>query len=93
MADPFFMLILIDALGPGYTVWDKSASIRFRRPGRGTVTARFEISAVELEAVRRAADAGDKVEPHFAARILDADGETVAEVEKRLHVRRREAGP
>ncbi len=90
MADPFYMLILIDALGPGYVVWDKSAAIRFRRPGRGTVTARFEIPAGEVDAVRRAADSGEKVEPLFTARILDADGEMVAEVEKRLHIRRRE---
>ncbi len=39
MCDPFFMLMLMTRLGPGYVVWDKSASIEFVRPGRGTVTA------------------------------------------------------
>jgi Domain of unknown function (DUF4442) len=34
MCDPFFMMILIEALGGGYVVWDKSATIRFRRPRR-----------------------------------------------------------
>src|SRR5262249_54275566 len=28
MTDPFFMLMLIENLGPDYIVWDKSASIR-----------------------------------------------------------------
>src|SRR5512142_1908587 len=43
MCDPWFMLILMRALGPGYIVWDKAASIQFLQPGRGTVTATFHI--------------------------------------------------
>ena len=43
MCDPFFMLILIAALGPEFVVWDKAATIRFLRPGRGTVRATFHI--------------------------------------------------
>lgn len=89
MCDPFFMLILIEGLGSGYEVWDKAASIRFRRPGRGTVTARFQISEDEIEAVRREADANGKTEPRFTVEVLDEAGEVVAEVEKLLHVRRR----
>src|SRR5512143_4022039 len=30
--DPFYMIMLIHLLGPEYVVWDKGASIRFRRP-------------------------------------------------------------
>jgi acyl-coenzyme A thioesterase PaaI-like protein len=89
MADPFFMIMLIEQLGPGYTVWDKTGTIRFRRPGRGTVRARFEIPPERLEEIRRAADAGGKVEPTFSVSILDAQGEVVAEVEKLLSVRRK----
>lgn len=43
--DPFFMIMLIKRLGPRYVVWDKAASIRFRKPGRSTLYARFVISA------------------------------------------------
>ena len=90
MCDPFFMLILIEQLGPGYVVWDKSARIEFRRPGRGTVRARFEIPASRVEEIRRAADAGGKVEPIFRTEIVDEAGVAVATVEKLLYVRRRE---
>lgn len=89
MADPFFMVMLIELLGPGYVVWDKSASIRFRRPGRGTVRARFEIPRERVEEIRQAADAGGKVEPAFTAEVRDDRGEVVAEVEKLLHIRKR----
>jgi acyl-coenzyme A thioesterase PaaI-like protein len=89
MCDPFFMLILIEALGPGYVVWDKAASIRFRRPGRGPVTASFHVPPERIEEIRRAADAEPKVEPVFRCDVVDAGGEVVAHVEKVLHVRRR----
>ena len=90
MADPFFMLILIDALGHGFEVWDKSAAIRFRRPGRGTVRARFEIPAERIEEIRREAERNGRCEPVFLARVEDGAGEAVAEVEKTVSVRRRE---
>ncbi len=91
MTDPFFMIILIEQLGPAYAVWDKAATIRYRKPGRGTVRATFEIPPERVEEIRRAADEDGKVEPIFVARVLDAQGEVVAEVEKLLSVRRRAA--
>jgi len=87
MADPWFMVVLIERLGPGYVVWDKQGTIRFRKPGRGTVRARFEIPDERVEEIRRAVDAGEKVEPVFVAQIIGPDGELVAEVEKLLSVR------
>ena len=65
MCDPFFMLILIQALGRGYVVWDKAATIRFRRPGKGTVRATFHIPQERVEEIRAAADRGEKIEPVF----------------------------
>ncbi|HEY7213210.1 MAG TPA: DUF4442 domain-containing protein [Thermoanaerobaculia bacterium] len=90
MCDPFFMLILIEALGRGYVVWDKSATIRFRRPGRGTVTATFHIPQEKIDEIRAAADAAGKVEPVFHVDVVDERGEVVAEVEKLVYVRRKE---
>ncbi len=88
MCDPFFMLILIEALGPGYVVWDKAATIRFRRPGRGTVRATFTIPDDEIAAIRTLADSGEKIEPTFTTDVVDDTGAIVATVEKVLYVRR-----
>ncbi|HEV8629106.1 MAG TPA: DUF4442 domain-containing protein [Thermoanaerobaculia bacterium] len=88
MCDPFFVLVLVEALGPGYVVWDKAATIRFRRPGRGTVTARFTIPRSRVEEIRAAAATADRLEPVFLAEVRDESGDVVAEVEKVLHVRR-----
>jgi acyl-coenzyme A thioesterase PaaI-like protein len=94
MADPWFMVALIELLGPDYVVWDKTGTIRFRKPGRGTVRARFEISEERVAEIRAGVEAQGKVEPVFVARIIDAGGELVAEVEKLLSIRRKrpEAG-
>lgn len=89
MCDPFFMLILFERLGRDYLVWDKAASIQFKRPGRGTVWARFHLPAEEVERVRSLAETEPTVEPVYTAQVLDSDGELVAEVEKRLWVRKK----
>jgi acyl-coenzyme A thioesterase PaaI-like protein len=88
MCDPFFMLMLMGRLGPDYVVWDKAASIEFVRPGRGSVTAVFDITDAQVEDIRRQADGGAKVLPRFEAVVTGADGKTVARIEKTLHVRR-----
>jgi len=94
MCDPFFCLILVEALGPDrYAVWDKAAAIRFRRPGRGAVRARFAIPRERVEAIRAEADREGVAEPLFEVEISDDRGEVIAAVEKRLHVRRRDAAP
>jgi acyl-coenzyme A thioesterase PaaI-like protein len=93
MCDPFYMLILIDALGPDFVVWDKAATIRFRRPGRGGVRARFEIGAERVEEIRRQALAAGRAEPRFTVAVVDAAGEVVAEVEKVISVRPRAGAP
>lgn len=89
MCDPWFMLILMRALGSNYIVWDKSASIQFLQPGRGTVTATFHIPQERVEEIRQQADSGQKVEPVFSVDVLDAGGQAVAHVEKLLYVRKK----
>ena len=88
MADPFFMIMMMRNLGRDYVVWDKAGNIRFLKPGRGTLTARFELTQAMLdEAMAQTAD-GSKHEPTFAVEITDAKGLPVARVEKTLHIRR-----
>jgi acyl-coenzyme A thioesterase PaaI-like protein len=91
MCDPFFMLILMQNLGRGYVVWDKAATIRFLKPGRGTVTAVFYVPPETIEDLRSRADRGEKIEPLFTVDVVDESGEIVATVEKRLYVRRKTA--
>jgi Domain of unknown function (DUF4442) len=88
MTDPFFMVMLIENLGKDYIVWDKAASIRFRKPGRGTVSASFRLSDEQIGEIRQALNSQEKIERVFKAEVKDQSG-VVAEVEKLVHVRRR----
>ena len=88
--DPIYMVMLIRALGPGYVVWDKAASIRFRRPGRTTLYARFVLDDVELDAIRTALRTEPTVDRVYTVDLVDADGVVHATVEKTIHVRRKD---
>jgi acyl-coenzyme A thioesterase PaaI-like protein len=90
MCDPFFMLMLIENLGRQYIVWDKAASIRFKRPGTGTVRAAFHLSRERIDEIRAAADRQAKVEPEFKVDVVDDSGNVIAEVTKLLYVRRKD---
>ena len=89
MTDPFYMLILMKQLGKDYIVWDKSAKIDFKKPGKGTLTAHFNITQKQVKDIKEQADKEKKVEPKFTVDILDEQGDVVASVEKTLYVRRK----
>ena len=89
MCDPWFMLIMMRALGPDYIVWDKAASIKFVSPGRGTVNAIFQIPQERVNEIRAAADRGEKIEPTFLVDVLGERGQVIAHVEKLLYVRKK----
>jgi len=87
MCDPFYMIILAEALGPRFVVWDKSATIRYLRPGRGTVRARFAIPTRRIEEIRAEVQSSGRAEPRFECEVLDEAEERVAVVEKVISVR------
>jgi hypothetical protein len=90
MADPFYMVMLIENLGRDYVVWDKAATIRFRKPGKGTVRAEFRLTQEQIDSLRAQVDAQGKIEPTFSVQVRDEAGDVVAEVEKLLHIRRKQ---
>jgi hypothetical protein len=90
MVDPHLMLLFIRGLGPEYVVWDRSATIDFRKPGRGTLKAVLRVSDSDLEEARRATAGGAAYRPTFDVEILDEDGDVVALVTKTLHIREKQ---
>jgi acyl-coenzyme A thioesterase PaaI-like protein len=90
MCDPWFMLILMRLLGADYIVWDKAASIQFRKPGRGTVKARFHISQEQVEQIRSDVERDGKIERTFSVDVTDEQAQVIAHVEKLLYVRRKD---
>lgn len=93
MTDPFYMVMFIEILGRDYIVWDKSASIRFRRPGRGTVFAKFRIAEEQIAEIRQALESEEKIDREFGVDVKSADGEIIAEVKKLLQFRKKRNEP
>ena len=87
MTDPFFAIMLMHNLGGEYLVWDKSSSIDYVSPGRGTVRAHFRLSEDRIGEIRAQAAGGGKVLPEFEVDVKDEDGGIVAKVRKTLYVR------
>lgn len=85
--DPVYMIMLMRLLGRGYVVWDKSATIRFRKPGRTTLTATFRIDGAELNAIRDATSHGEAVNRTYNVDLVDAGGVVHASVEKIIYVK------
>lgn len=90
MTDPWYMLMLMQNIGKDYIVWDKSAEVRFLKPGYGKLTAHFNLSAERIAEIKKAADENYKHEPTFTVQIKNEQGEVVAEVDKVLYVRRKD---
>lgn len=92
VVDPFYMLMLIENLGPDYIVWDKAASIRFRRPGRGRVSAQFRLTQEQVDEIKKALESAEKMDRTFTVEVKDDSGTVIAEVEKLLYFRRKDMG-
>lgn len=89
--DPILMVMLIHLLGPDYTVWDREASIRYLKPGRATLYARFEPPEVLTEAIRAEVARLRKVDRTFTIDLTDRAGVVHASISKTLYIRRKKA--
>jgi len=87
--DPIYMLMLIHRLGQDYIVWDKSASIQFKRPGRETLYARFAVTEEELVSIRGALEMQHSIDRTYSIELKDSAGNVCATVEKLIYIRRR----
>ncbi len=87
--DPVYMLMLIMNLGTQYVVWDKSACIQFKKPGRATLFARFVLEEGELDAIRGALTHSHSVDRTYLVELRDREGMVHASVEKVVYIRLR----
>src|SRR5713226_9219079 len=89
--DPVYMIMLIKNLGPGCIVWDKAASIRFRKPGHTKLYAHFHMPPEEFDAIRASLVPGGSIDRVYRVELTDRAGTVHAEIEKTIRIQRREA--
>jgi len=87
--DPAYVIMLQWRLGRRYAVWDKAATIEFKRPARSTLHADISFSDAELQCLRAEVDANGRAERIFHVLLSDCAGVVHAEFMKHLVIKRR----
>jgi hypothetical protein len=88
--DPMYMVMLFNILGGEYVVWDKSANIQFKKPGKGTLKAEFEYTDEEIAHIKQIANAEGRYEFKKETSWIDSSGEVVSIIEKSIYVATKE---
>jgi len=85
--DPIYMIQLIQVLGDDYVVWDKAATIKFKRPAKETAYANFVFSLEEIEQIKKDIREQKEIDLIKEVTLTNKDGSVVfAEVSKTIYV-------
>ena len=84
--DPIYMLMLMKNLGRDYIVWDKAAKIRFKRPGKEALYAKFLLTAEELNEIKKLLVTEKSIDRVYNVEIGDANGVVHTLIEKTLYI-------
>lgn len=85
-ADPFYMVLLHNILGEKFVVWDKKASIRFRKPGKTTLYCIFKFTPLIIEQIKTDVAKNGSTEISLPLQWLDKDGTVYAEIERLIYI-------
>ena len=79
-------MMLMAALGDSYIVWDKSASIRYKKPGYSTLYADFNLASSDLDEIRQLLLETPELDRTFLVELKDKDGTVHAVVERTVYI-------
>ena len=91
--DPIYMIMLIKMLGPEYVVWDRAATIRFKKPGKKTLFATFNISKNEIEEIKNLVKNSKSIDRTYTCTLCDLSGVVHAEIEKVIYIAKKVSPP
>jgi acyl-coenzyme A thioesterase PaaI-like protein len=89
MVDPWYMLMLYKNLGKDFIIWDKAATIQFKKPGKGKVHAEFLLTQETIDSIKAEVIEKTKMDKVFKVEIKDEEGKLIAEVDKVVYIRRK----
>lgn len=89
MCDPFYVFIIASHFNNNYIIWDKSACIDFKKPGKGKVQAVFEIPKEQLSQIKIAVDNEEQKNFFFETVVTDQDQNIIASVKKEVYIRKK----
>ncbi|GAA4235600.1 DUF4442 domain-containing protein [Postechiella marina] len=84
--DPIYMIQLINILGDNYVVWDKDATIKYKRPAREDVFTEFIFTNEDIEHIKKQVSEHGEYNLVKTPNIVNKDGITIAELHKTMYV-------
>ena len=88
--DPLYAILAKVALGPGFIIWDKAGSIRYKKPGRSTLYAECSLSDAQVASIRRRLASESSVDLNYEIELMDERGVVHAVVQKTIYAARKE---
>jgi acyl-coenzyme A thioesterase PaaI-like protein len=88
--DPLYALLVKVALGKDHIVWDKSGSIRYKKPGRSTLYAECSLSDSQVAAMKKRLQSNTSIDLNFEIELVDERSVVHAVVEKTVYAARKE---
>jgi acyl-coenzyme A thioesterase PaaI-like protein len=85
--DPIFMIQLINILDNNYVVWDKAATIKFKRPAKETCYVDFIFTADEITQIKKDVSSKKEIDLIKDIQLTNKDKSIVfAEVSKTVYI-------
>jgi acyl-coenzyme A thioesterase PaaI-like protein len=82
-----YLVMLMKNLGPGYLCLDRLSTIKFLKPGKGTLFAQFELTPDEIATVKALLAEYGRTDRQYQVELKDANGVVCSEVTCTVHVR------
>ena len=92
MTDPFYMVMLMKILGNEFIVWDKSANIKFKKPGKSKVRAHYRLTDDDIKSILARIESEERATCLWEKKVevLDEQDEVVAEVDKIVYIKKKQ---
>ena len=87
--DPIYMLMLIQILGKDYIVWDRSAEIKYIKPGTEHLCADCIVTDENIKRIKEHLENEPKLEMDFKIELKGKSGKLYAIINKRIHIRKK----
>lgn len=84
--DPFYVIMFMHMLGKDFVVWDKSASIKFKRPAKKPLYAAFKITPEILEKVKDDVKTNGETTHVAIIQWIDKDQNVYSELERLIYI-------
>ena len=84
--DPFYMLMFLHILGKDFVVWDKSATIKFKKPAKKALYAIFKISPELLNKLKNEIQQNGETTHVALIQWVDVDRVVYAELERTIYM-------